>query len=452
MTVEGSGPVTETAEALKAQILELVGRYHAVAHARPAFEPGVTRVNYAGRFYGPPELTNLVDASLDFWLTAGPYTARFEARMKAYFGARDFALVNSGSSANLLAVSTLCAVETPRLLRGDDPPALKPGDEVITPAVTFPTTLAPILQNGLVPVFVDCDPATFNVDPRALAEAIGPRTRAIFLPHTLGFPFDLDVVAGLAREHGMWLLEDGCDALGATWDGKLVGTFGAMSTLSFFPAHHITVGEGGAVVTNHPRLKKVVRSMRDWGRDCWCDPGVSDTCKRRFGWQLGELPAGYDHKYIYSNIGYNLKATDLQAAIGLAQADRIDDVVAARRANFARYRAGLASLDHALVPPVVHAKAGPSPFGYPVTVREGLDLQRLVAHLEGARIETRQVFGGNILRQPGYLDIPRRVHGDLAGSDRIMRDTIFVGVWPGMTPEMVDYVVATIRDFVARGG
>ncbi len=440
------------AEALKAQILELVAQYHAVAHQRPAFVPGQSRVNYAGRFYGPPEMVNLVDASLDFWLTAGPYSAKFEAWMKAYFGAQDFALVNSGSSANLVMVSTLCAVETPRLLRGDDPPALKPGDEVITPAVTFPTTLAPILQNNLVPVFVDCDPETYNVDPLAVAEAVGPRTRAIFVPHTLGVPADLDAIMAVARERGLWLLEDGCDALGARWDGKLVGTFGAMSSLSFFPAHHITMGEGGGVVTNHPRLKKVVRSVRDWGRDCWCDPGVSDTCKNRFGWKLGELPAGYDHKYIYSNIGYNLKATDLQAAIGLAQTARIADFVAARQRNFARYLAALQPLAHALALPRIPAKAEPSPFGFPLTVREGLDRQRLVACLEGANIETRQVFGGNILRQPGYLDIPRRVHGDLAGSDRIMRDTIFVGVWPGMTDAMIDYVVATVAGFVQRGG
>ena len=440
------------AEALKAQILALTERYHAIAHQKPAFEPGVSRVHYAGRFYGPPELVNLVDSSLDFWLTAGPYTQKFEAWMKAYFGAHDFALVNSGSSANLVMVSALCAVETPRLLRGDDPPALKPGDEVITPAVTFPTTLAPILQNGLVPVFVDCEPDTCNVDPRAVAEAVGPKTRAIFVPHTLGVPVDVDAIAGLAREKGMWFLEDGCDALGARWDGKLVGTFGAMSSLSFYPAHHITLGEGGGVTTNHPRLKKVVRSMRDWGRDCWCDPGCSDSCKKRFGWQLGDLPAGYDHKYIYSNVGYNLKATDMQAAVGLAQVDRIDAFVAARRANFARYLAAFEGLGDALLLPRIPAKAEPSPFGFPLTVRGGLDRARLQACLEGAMIETRQVFGGNILKQPGFRDIPRRVHGDLAGSDRIMRDTIFIGVWPGLTDAMIEHVIATVKGFVARGG
>ena len=442
----------ETAEALKAQILDLVARYHAVAHQRPAFVPGESRVNYSGRVYGPPEMRNLVDASLDYWLTAGPYTTQFEARMKAFFGAQDVALVNSGSSANLVAMSTLCAVETPRLLRGDDPPALVPGDEVITPAVTFPTTLAPIIQNGLVPVFVDCEPGVYNVDPDQLADAVGPRTRAIFVPHTVGIPADLDKLVRVAREKNLWLLEDGCDALGATWDGQLVGTFGALSTLSFYPAHHLTMGEGGAVVVNHPRLKKVVRSLRDWGRDCWCDPGCNDTCKKRFGWQLGELPMGYDHKYVYSNVGYNLKVTDMQAAIGLAQADRIEHVVTARRANFMRYMAALAPYQDALILPKLDPRALPSPFGFPITVREGIDCGRLVAHLEAAKIETRKVFGGNILRQPGFMHVPRRVHGELVGSDRIMRDTIFVGVWPGLTPEMIDFVVARIAAFVAKGG
>lgn len=440
------------AAALKAQILDLVAEYHRVAHQKPDFVPGEHRVTYAGRFYGPPEMVNLADASLDFWLTAGPYTEKFEARMKAFFGAQDFALVNSGSSANLLMVSTLCAVETPKLLRGDDPPALKPGDEVITPAVTFPTTLAPILQNGLVPVFVDCEVGTYNVDPDAVAEAIGPKTRAIFAPHTVGIPFDVDRLATLAKEHGLWLLEDGCDALGATWDGKLVGTFGAMSSLSFYPAHHITMGEGGGVAVNHLRLKKVVRSLRDWGRDCWCDPGCNDTCKKRFGWQLGELPEGYDHKYIYSNIGYNLKATDMQAAIGLAQADRIPDFVAARRQNFRTFQQALAPYQDALILPTIHPKAEPSPFGFPITVREGVDRKRLVATLEAAKIETRQVFGGNILRQPGFLKIPRRVHGELTGSERIMNDTIFIGVWPGLTPPMIAHVVETIAGFVKAGG
>jgi CDP-6-deoxy-D-xylo-4-hexulose-3-dehydrase len=300
-------------------------------------------------------------------------------------------------------------------------------------------------------VFVDCEVGTYNVDPSAIADAIGPRTRAIFAPHTLGIPFDVDAVVAIAAEHALWLIEDGCDALGATWDGKLVGTFGAMSSLSFYPAHHITMGEGGGVVVNHPRLKKVVRSLRDWGRDCWCDPGEFDTCGKRFGWQLGNLPAGYDHKYIYSNVGYNLKATDMQAAIGLAQTDRIDAVVEARRANFRRYQAGLAGLEDALMLPRINPRANPSPFGFPITVREGVDHGRFVAALEAANIETRQVFGGNVLSQPAFIDTPRRIHGDLAGSDRIMRDTIFIGVWPGMTPEMVEYVIATITDFVRRG-
>ena len=442
----------ESPELLRQQVLGLVERYHALAHGRQPFEPGRSRVTYAGRWYEAADMVSLVASSLDFWLTAGPYTARFEEGLRTLFGARDAAFVNSGSSANLLAVSVLTAVETPRLLRSDDPPALVPGDEVITPAVTFPTTLAPILQNQLVPVFVDCELETYNVDLAAVEAAIGPRTRAMFIPHTVGLPADLDRLTALAQAHGLWLLEDGCDALGGRWDGQLLGTFGAMSTLSFYPAHHITTGEGGAVIVNHPRLKKVVRSLRDWGRDCWCDPGVSDSCRNRFGWKLGELPEGYDHKYMYSNRGYNLKATDMQAAVGVVQLTRLDEVVSLRRANFARYVAGLADLADALVLPRIHPRAEPSPFGFPITVRDGLDARRLRNHLEAALIETRQVFGGNILRQPGFLDIPRRVPGELVNSDRIMRDTIFVGVWPGMTPEMVDYVVAQVRAFVRQGG
>ncbi|MEB3283659.1 MAG: lipopolysaccharide biosynthesis protein RfbH [Candidatus Sericytochromatia bacterium] len=442
----------ETPEQLKADILSLVERYHAAAHAKPPFTPGVSAVPYAGRWYDASDMLNLVDSSLDFWLTAGPYAARFEAGLRDLFQAHDCAFVNSGSSANLLMVSALCAIETPRLLRGDDPPALQPGDEVITPAVTFPTTLTPILQNGLVPVFVDCELDTYNVNAEAVAAAVGPRTRAMFIPHTVGLPAHLDALQAVAREHNLWLLEDGCDALGGRWNGKIVGSFGAMSSLSFFPAHHITTGEGGAVVVNHPRLRKVLRSLRDWGRDCWCDPGVSDTCRNRFGWQMGDLPAGYDHKYIYSNHGYNLKATDMQAAIGVAQLARLEQVTALRQRNFRRYQEGLADVADALILPRVFPQADPSPFGFPLTVREGLDCRRLVAHLQASKIETRQVFGGNILRQPGFMNIPRRVYGNLEVSDRIMRDTIFVGVWPGMTLEMVDYVVAQVRDFVQHGG
>jgi CDP-6-deoxy-D-xylo-4-hexulose-3-dehydrase len=434
---------------LREEILALVRRYADAEHRRPAFVPGETRVTYSGRVYDAAEMTNLVSSALDFWLTAGPYADKFEKRMQEFFGSRDFVLVNSGSSANLLMVSTLCAEELDRIVGSTGPPRLRPGDEVITPAVTFPTTLTPIVQNRLIPVFVDCRLETYNVDADLVEDAIGPKTRAIFIPHTLGLPFEVDRIAAIAEKHGLWLLEDGCDALGATFDGKLVGTFGAMSSLSFYPAHHITMGEGGGVAINHPRLKKTARSIRDWGRDCYCDPGKSDTCGKRFGWQLGELPHGYDHKYIYSNLGYNLKATDLQAAIGLAQTDKISRFVEARRRNFAALLAGLADLKEFLILPEIHPKANPSPFGFPVTVRDGIERRDLVRHLEEAKIETRLVFGGNILRQPGFRSIEHRVHGTMRGADTVMEKTLFVGVFPGLSPEAVDYVIERFHAFFA---
>jgi CDP-6-deoxy-D-xylo-4-hexulose-3-dehydrase len=435
-------------QALKQQILDLVGEYYRVAHQKPAFVPGKSRVPYSGRVYDDREMTLLADSALDFWLTAGPYADRFERRMRQFFGCRDFLLVNSGSSANLLMVSTLCA---PTLSTKELPP-LQPGDEVITPAVTFPTTVAPIVQNRLIPVFVDCEVGTYNINPHLIEDAIGPRTRAIFVPHTVGNPCDMEIISGVARRKGLWLLEDGCDALGATFNGQLTGTFGAMSSLSFYPAHHITMGEGGGVAINDFGLQKTARSIRDWGRDCWCDPGKSNTCGTRFGWQSGELPCSYDHKYIYSNIGYNLKVTDLQAAIGLAQADKIDQFVAARRLNFRCLYEGLAEWKDYLILPRIDPRANPSPFGFPITVRPGIDRARLVQWLEDAHIETRLVFGGNIIRQPGFLNIEKRIHGDLRESDIIMRDTFFIGVYPGLTGEMIDYVLETFRSYFTRCG
>jgi CDP-4-dehydro-6-deoxyglucose reductase, E1 len=428
---------------LKQQILSLVGEYYRTAHQKPAFVPGQSRVPYAGRVYDHQEMTLLADSSLDFWLTAGPYADRFERRMRQFFDCRDFLLVNSGSSANLLMLSTLCA---PTLTCKDLAP-LQPGDEVITPAVTFPTTVAPIVQNRLVPVFVDCEVGTYNIDPRLIDDAIGPRTRAIFVPHTVGNPCDMETICEIANRRNLWLLEDGCDALGATFNGQLTGTFGAMSSLSFYPAHHITMGEGGGVAINHFGLQKAARSIRDWGRDCWCDPGKSDTCGTRFEWQAGELPCGYDHKYIYSNIGYNLKVTDMQAAIGLAQADKIEQFIAARRRNFRVLYEGLEEWEQYLILPRIDPRANPSPFAFPITVRPGIDRARLVQWLEKAHIETRLVFGGNIVHQPGFLNIEKRVHGSLAASDTVMRDTLFIGVYPGLTEEMIAYVLDTFRAF-----
>ena len=431
---------TET-EQLKRRILDLVREYHAAAHAPRPFAPGESRVMYSGRNYGAEELVNAVDASLDFWLTLGPYGDLLERQLARFVGARDAVLVNSGSSANLTAISSLTSPLLPRPLR--------PGDEVITPAVTFPTTLAPIVQCGLVPVFVDCELGTYNLDPALLAEAVGPRTRALVLPHTLGNPFALDVVTDLVREHDLYLVEDTCDALGATWDGQMVGTFGDLATLSFYPAHQMTMGEGGAVLVNHARYQRIVRSVRDWGRDCWCAAGESNTCGKRFGWQCGELPHGYDHKYVYSHIGYNLKPTDLQAAIGVAQLQRVPGFVEARRRNFGVLYDGLAQYEDRLILPRSDPRAEPSWFGFPITVREGVSRQSLVRFLETGNVETRTVFGGNILRQPAYRGIEHRVVGTLDRSDRIMRDTFFVGVHPGMTDEMLAYVLDRFERFFA---
>jgi CDP-6-deoxy-D-xylo-4-hexulose-3-dehydrase len=435
-----SAPSSE-AEILKKEILQRVREYHAVAHKPVSFVPGETRVGYSSRNYGPEELENVVDAGLDFWLTLGPYGDLFERKLAAYVGCRDAVLVNSGSSANLTAVMTLMSPQLERPLR--------PGDEVITPAVTFPTTLAPIVQSGLIPVFVDCEVGTYNIDPELLAEAISPRTRALMIPHTLGNPFALDVVSELAAEHELYLVEDSCDALGATFNGQRVGTFGDLASLSFYPAHQMTMGEGGAVLVNKVRYQRIARSVRDWGRDCWCAPGESNTCGRRFGWVLGDLPSGYDHKYIYSHVGFNLKPTDLQAAIGLAQLERVPGFVDARRRNFAFLYEGLEQFSDRLILPVTDPRAEASWFGFPITVRENLSRQSLVRWLETGNIETRTVFGGNMLRQPGYRDIEHRVFGNLDESDRIARDTFFIGLHPGLTEEALAYVIARFGSFFA---
>jgi CDP-4-dehydro-6-deoxyglucose reductase, E1 len=437
------------AEELRTRILELTREFTKMVHTPKPFVPGRSRITYAGRVFDETEVMNLVSSSLDFWLTAGPYADKFEKAMTAFFGAMDFTLVNSGSSANLLMVASLCAEDAAKAHGG--PGRLFPGDEIITPAVTFPTTLTPVVQNRLVPVFVDCEVGTYNINPALVEDAIGPRTKAILAPHTVGIPCNMALLMEVAKRRNLWLLEDGCDALGATFEGRLVGTFGALSSLSFYPAHHITMGEGGGVVINNPDFQKIVRSLRDWGRDCWCDPGCNSTCGRRFDWQLGELPYGYDHKYIYSNLGYNLKVTDMQAAIGLAQFEKIPRFVDARRRNFWRLFEGLKPLQDRLELPRIDPRTNPSPFGFPITVREGVDRRALINHLEGAKIETRLVFGGNILRQPGFLGIERRVHGSLEASDRIMRDTFFLGVYPGLGDAQIDYMLDQIHGFFGKG-
>ncbi len=429
-------------EALHGRILSLVGEYHEKAHAAREFVPGVSKVHYAGRVYDAAEMMSAAAAVLEFNLTAGKYANQLEQAFKAHFRARRFLLVNSGSSANLLMVSTLSARTAP------DP--LRDGDEVITPATTFPTTLAPILQNRLVPVFVDCEPGTLNMDIARAMEAVGPRTRAVFMPHTLGSPWHLAALKSFCREKGLYLLEDGCDALGATYDGKPVGSFGDMSSLSCYPAHQITMGEGGGVAINNRLLVKTALSMRDWGRDCWCEPGNANTCGKRFGWKLGELPAGYDHKYIYSNIGYNLKLTDLQAAIGVEQLKKLGDFVAARRRNHEIYRQALAPLEEHVEFVRADPRAEPSWFGFAMTVRPHVDRRKLIRHLDERMIETRLLFGGNILRQPGFLGIPHRLHGNLTETDRIAERTFFIGVYPGLTPAMREFVVETLTGYFAR--
>ena len=429
----------DTAARLKREILELVREYAAVAHAPRAFVPFESKVPYAGRVFDAREMVALTSSALDFWLTLGPYGAEFEAKMQRLFGVRDFVLTNSGSSANLAAVTSLCSEQIDGHLR--------PGDEVITPAVTFPTTLAPILQNGLIPVFVDCEIGTYNVDTDAVAAAVSPKTRAIVIPHTLGNPCRMDRIIDVVRAHDLWLIEDCCDALGARYDGQMVGTFGDLGTCSFYPAHHITLGEGGGIAVKSPKVAKIIRSIRDWGRDCWCEPGKSDTCGKRFDWQLGDLPHGYDHKYIYSEIGYNLKPTDLQAAIGTVQADRLSEFHSRRAHNFRRLADGLRPYEEFLMLPCSYPRAEPAWFAFPITVRNGVARTDLVQWLEAARIETRQIFAGNITRQPAYRDISHRIHDDLHRSDLVMRDTFFIGIYPGITDQMVDFVIERFEAF-----
>ena len=431
------------ADELRAQILELVDEYHDAQFGANGFAPGETFIPVSGRVFDSDDVLHLVDASLDFWLTTGRYAKRFELELAKAVGVRHGLLCNSGSSANLLALS---ALTSPKL--GDR--RLVPGDEVVTVAAGFPTTLNPIVLNRLVPVFVDVELPTYNVDIAALDAAIGPRTRAIFVAHTLGNPFDVDAVKAIADKHDLWLVEDNCDALGSTYRGRLTGTFGDLATLSFYPAHHITMGEGGAVLTNRPTLKLLVESFRDWGRDCWCEPGEDNTCGLRFEHQLGTLPHGYDHKYIFTHIGYNLKVTDMQAAVGVAQLAKLRSFGEIRRKNWRRLRDGLAHLEDVLLLPEATPGADPSWFGFLITVRDDAPFSRneIAGHLEARRIQTRLLFGGNLTRQPAYAEIEKRVVGDLRWSDVVMNQSFWVGVYPGLSEDMLDYVVAEIDAFV----
>jgi CDP-6-deoxy-D-xylo-4-hexulose-3-dehydrase len=431
------------ANALRQQILSLVREYCQEQFASRPFTPGRDLAHYAGRVFDAEEVCNLVDSSLDFFLTANRYAERFEAEFADYLDLSDALLVNSGSSANLIALTSLTS---PRL--GDR--RLKPGDEVLTVAAGFPTTLAPILQNNLVPVFVDVNLGDYTADPDRLAEAIGPKTRAIMMAHTLGVPFDLDAVGEIARRHDLWVVEDNCDALGSRYRGRLTGTFGHLATMSFYPAHHITMGEGGCVVTNDEKLARIARSFRDWGRDCYCAGGESNTCGTRFSQQFGTLPHGFDHKYVYSHIGYNLKVTDMQAAIGCAQLQKLAGFIARRRANFDWLTAALQPYADRLLLPHAAEHAEPSWFGFAITVRKNAGFTRaeLVRFLEANQIETRSLFAGNLLRHPAFVGIPHRVVGGLDNTDTVMHDTFFVGVYPGLDQPRLEHMAAAFARFM----
>jgi len=435
--------MTRSADVIREEILALVEEYYHSRHALKTFTPGESPVPVSGRVFDAHELQSLVDSGLDFWLTTGRFAEGFERKFARFFGLRHAILVNSGSSANLLALTSLTS---PAL--GDR--RLQPGDEVITLASGFPTTVNPIFQNGLVPVFVDVEIPTYNIDVTQLDAALSPRTRAVMLAHTLGNPFDLDAVTAFAQKHDLWLVEDCCDAVGSTFCGRLVGTFGQLATVSFYPAHHFTMGEGGCVLTDTPAIKKLVESFRDWGRDCWCEPGKENTCGKRFEWQLGALPEGYDHKYTYSHIGYNLKATDMQAAVGLAQMDKLPAFVEARRKNFATLLAGLADLEEFFILPQATPKSAPSWFGFPLAVRPGAPFSRtqFTRLLEGRKIATRLLFGGNLVRQPAYQDRVYRAIGDLARTDFVMNQVFWVGVYPGLTEPMLAYVLESFHHLV----
>ncbi len=428
------------------EILDLVACYAETQFAQQPFSPGVASIPASGKVIGKDELVTLVDAALDGWLTSGRYNELFEKNLGDYIGVSHVLTTNSGSSANLLAIS---ALTSPKL--GDR--ALVAGDEVITAAAGFPTTINPILQNGLVPVFVDSEIPTYNPTPAHIEAAVGPKTKAIIIAHTLGNPYAVAEVREIADRYGLWLVEDCCDALGSTYRGRKVGTFGHIGTLSCYPAHHITMGEGGAVYTADPQLRRLLESFRDWGRDCYCAPGRDNTCGQRFGWQLGDLPAGYDHKYIYAHAGYNLKITDMQAALGVAQLSRIEEFCAIRRHNFARLRERMAEFEEFLILPEATPDSDPSWFGFPITLREsaGCDRVDLLRYLDEQRIGTRLIFAGNVTRQPYFAGRTYRVSGTLDNADLIMKNTFHIGTFPGIDDEMIDYMVDRIGQFFGFG-
>lgn len=425
-------------------ILEAVRAFAAEKLQAQEFVPGETVIPVSGKVLDPADFASLVDASLDGWLTAGRFHTDFERALAKYIGSRSALFVNSGSSANLVALSGLTS---PKLGKR----ALKPGDEVLSVAAGFPTTVNPIIQNGLRPVLVDVELGTYDAMAHMLREAVTNKTKAIMMAHTLGNPFDLDTVRELCEEHGLWLIEDSCDALGSTYDGKRTGSFGDTATLSFYPAHHITTGEGGAVLVKSPLVRKQVESFRDWGRDCYCETGHDDTCHKRFEWQLGDLPVGYDHKYIYSHIGYNLKATDMQAALGLSQLDKVDRFVQARKDNFNYLFAALKDVE-GLIMPVATPKSDPSWFGFPLTIDPAHPANReeLLRFLDSRKIGTRLLFAGNLTKQPAYRSVDFKIVGDLTNTDIVMTRTFWVGTYPGLTNPMLDFIGESIKEFMTR--
>ncbi len=430
------------AEIIRKSIHDLVTQYYQTGIYDEPFIPGQTQVRYGGRVFDQNELVSLTDALLDFWLTSGPFAKKFEKSFSQFIGSKNALLVNSGSSANLLAVSCLTSKQL-------GVKRLKPGDEVITVAAGFPTTINPIIQNNLVPVFADVCIPTYNINVNQLESALSEKTRAIFLAHTLGNPFDVDSVLKFAQENELWVIEDCCDAVGSEYKGTKVGTFGDISTFSFYPSHHITMGEGGCVMTDSPLLTKILKSYRDWGRDCYCEPGVDNTCQQRYDLKSGSLPYGYDHKYVYSHIGYNLKITDLQAAIGLAQLDKLPDFIKKRRDNFDYYNNMLEKMSDRFILPQETPGSTPSWFGFPICVKDESPFSRndIVQYLETKKISTRLLFGGNMTKQPAYSDIQYRVVGDLKNSDRVMNNLFWIGVYPGLTNEMRSYVIDTFHAF-----
>ncbi|MBM6997237.1 lipopolysaccharide biosynthesis protein RfbH [Paenibacillus sp. DXFW5] len=424
-------------------IFEKVEEFHRLFHQKSSFQAGVSNLSYAGKVYDEKEMVALTDASLDFWLTSGRFTRQFEAEFAQYLGVRYALLTNSGSSANLLAVS---ALTSPKL--GER--RLLPGDEVITVAAGFPTTVAPIVQNRLVPVFVDVDLGTYNICIEEIEQAISPKTKAIMIAHTMGNPFNLAKVMEIADKYNLWVVEDNCDALGARYNGKLTGTYGHVGTSSFYPPHHITMGEGGAVYTNDPLLKMAIESFRDWGRDCWCPSGCDNTCKKRFDWKLGQLPQGYDHKYTYSHLGYNLKVTDMQAAIGLEQLKKLSRFIEKRIHNFHRLKNNLKPLEEFLILPYETPNSEPSWFGFILTIKDGNRLSRnkMITHLEKNKVQTRMLFAGNLIKQPAFENVDYRQASSLDNTNKIMEDTFLVGVYPGLNDQMIDYMSNQIIEAV----